>query len=149
MMLAGLTGAAAPLAGCGSLGCASPGQPARACMQGPMRVGSTTKAQVANALGSPQNVAFDRGQEEWIYTSRRTTRRLIDFVPTVSMIRAQAPDALRRLVIRFNPQGVVQGYVFTEGRTQVRFDRLASEQRVQGTLFAAAAALGSGPPRAQ
>ncbi len=125
MMLASLIGALAPLPGCGGLGCASPGSAGRACMQGPMRVGSTTKAQVALALGTPQKVAFDRGQEEWTYTLRRPTRRIVDFVPMASMIHPQGRGARGSLVIRFDPRGIVQGYVFTEGHTQLRFDRLA------------------------
>ncbi len=125
LMLALLTGAGAPLAGCASLGCGGPGLPGPACAPGPMRMGSTTKAQVVNALGNPQSVTFDRGQEEWIYTLRGSTRRLIDFVPMVSLVGPEPLAARTSLRIRFDPRGIVQGYVFTAGRTRVRLDRLA------------------------
>ena len=125
MMLAALAWAVAPLAGCASLGCGSSGLQSHACTPGPMRVGSTTKAQVVDALGSPRDVRFDRGQEEWVYTLRGTPRRLLDFAPVASMVGPQARDARGSLVIRFDPRGIVQGYVFTEGRTLVRCDRLA------------------------
>ena len=125
MTLAALAGVVAPLAGCASLGCGPAGLPGRACMPGPMRVGSTSKAQVVDALGSPRAVTFDRGQEEWVYTLRGTPRRLMHFVPAASMIRPRARGARGRLLIRFDPRGIVQGYELTEGRTRVRCDRLA------------------------
>jgi len=108
---------AALLAGCASAGNEALSKQTSATLNQSIQKGVTTKAQVQAALGQPQSVSFNGGQEQWTYNFAHATPTAVDFVPVVNLFVHHANVDHKMLVILFNKDGVVENYSYTHGQS--------------------------------
>lgn len=82
-----------------------------------LRIGQSTKAEVAAALGSATVTTFSSGYEVWVYTDDVTFPKLVAYLPIVGTVAGAIEMASkhRELAILFGPDGKVKQF---EQRTE-------------------------------
>ena len=106
---------AALAAGCASVGNEKLRNETETSIQGKIIEGTTTKAQIRAALGSPLKTSFtDGGQEISTYEFTNVSADAISFVPIVNLFGASASGKKKELVILFDQAGGVQNYSMSE-----------------------------------
>lgn len=97
-------------------GCVASGNPwlrteTGASIQQEIKQGTTTELQVRATLGEPEWKGFtDDGNEVWTYRYSRSTPRVRDFIPVVSLFSRVRDVKSKELVILFTKAGVVSRY---------------------------------------
>jgi hypothetical protein len=102
--------------GLGLAGCASAPALSEAQSRQALTAGVSTKADVAQVLGSAKVNAFDSGYEVWTYRYKAGLPVFAGFLPVVGTLAtlADATTRERELAILFDPSGVVRKYTLRE-----------------------------------
>ncbi|AVR97769.1 hypothetical protein [Pseudoduganella armeniaca] len=102
--------------GLGLAGCASAPALTEAQSRQALTAGVSTKADVAQVLGSAKVNAFDSGYEVWTYRYKAGLPVFAGFLPVVGTLAtlADATTRERELAILFDPSGVVRKYTLRE-----------------------------------
>ena len=70
--------------------------------------GTTTKAEVTDYFGEPQEVDFmDNGQEKWKYSHMRKSLKVINYVPVANWFIGGTNDTTKSLVLLFDKDVLV------------------------------------------
>lgn len=70
--------------------------------------GTTTKAEVTEYFGEPQEVDFmDNGQEKWKYGHLRRSDKLVNYIPVASWFAGGTNDTTKSLVLLFEKDVLV------------------------------------------
>ncbi len=89
-------------------GCASSGRKFDTQAASQIQKGTTTKAQVQQLVGLPQNIGKDSdGNETWTYAYTRATAKGTSFIPIAGAFMGGVDTQDQRFVVKFNPEGVV------------------------------------------
>lgn len=89
-------------------GCASAGRKFDTQAASQIQKGTTTKAQVQQLVGLPQNIGKDSdGNETWTYAYARSTAKGTSFIPIAGAFMGGADTQEQKLVVKFDPAGVV------------------------------------------
>lgn len=89
-------------------GCASSGRRFDTQAAAQIQKGTTTKAQVQQLVGLPQQIGKDSdGNETWSYLYSRSTTKGSTFIPIAGAFMGGANVQNQSLVVKFGPDGVV------------------------------------------
>lgn len=108
------------LAGCASSGNKKLQQETEVSMQGKIKEGVTTKAQLKTMLGSPDNVSFtDSGKEIWKYVHAKVKVSGKSFIPFYGLFHNGTNGTKKELTILFNGD-VVEKYTMSESAIETK-----------------------------
>ena len=89
-------------------GCASSGREINVDNAAKIQKGATTKAEVKQLVGDPQQISNDSdGNQTWTYLYTRATAKGTSFIPIAGAFRGGVNTQNQSLVVKFNPAGVV------------------------------------------
>ena len=81
----------------------------------------TTKAQVKEKFGDPEDVDFNPdGTETWVYKFKRSEAQGINYVPVASLFYNGTNDTTKRLKIVYDCQNRVNKYAFSQSQGETR-----------------------------
>lgn len=102
------------LAGCASSGNGKLKNETEVTMQSKLKEGATTKGQVKDMLGSPDNVSFtDGGKEIWKYSFAKVKVDGTSFIPLYGLFHNGTNGTKKELTILFK-QDIVEKYTMSE-----------------------------------
>lgn len=107
-------------AGCASLGAGGSRPLTANGARQALAIGTSTKEDVKQALGSAKVNSFASGYEVWVYDYKSGLPALAGLLPVVGTL-ATVTDAMthdRELVILFDPAGKVRKFVMREGESK-------------------------------
>jgi outer membrane protein assembly factor BamE (lipoprotein component of BamABCDE complex) len=108
------------LAGCASSGNKKLQQETEVSMQGKIKEGVTTKAQLKTMLGSPDNVSFtDGGKEIWKYVHAKVKVSGKSFIPFYGLFHNGTNGTKKELTILFSGD-VVEKYTMSESAIETK-----------------------------
>jgi outer membrane protein assembly factor BamE (lipoprotein component of BamABCDE complex) len=97
-------------------GCASSGHELDQTKVAQIKKGVTTKAQVHELLGKPEQVAVsDSGDETWIYTYMRMSSEAQNYIPIVGAFVAGYDTQNQITNVVFTPDGIVKSMTTSYG----------------------------------
>ena len=111
------------LSGCMSMGNSSVASETNETVQDKIKIGKTTKNEIATMYGKPNNTSYSAtGDESWMYmfTSGRADAK--NFIPVVGMFIAKNQYASNMLTVTFRKDGVVSDYRFSASNTDSQWD---------------------------
>lgn len=103
----------AGLGGCASMDLDGSQAASRKAPQQVIRIGQTTKAEVARSMGeAAAKATFDSGGEVWVYSEKPGAPLLVSFIPVVGDIAdvIEMAGSRHELTILFDRGGVVRQY---------------------------------------
>ncbi|WP_374582372.1 hypothetical protein [Pseudoduganella sp.] len=108
-------------AACTLCGCAAPKPLTAETARKALTIGTSTKADVKEAIGSASVSSFASGYEVWVYNYKAGLPAFTQLVPVLGEI-ASLTDALareRELVILFDKEGIVRKVRMREGESKL------------------------------
>jgi outer membrane protein assembly factor BamE (lipoprotein component of BamABCDE complex) len=100
-------------------GCVSSGRKIDQAAVETITKGETTKAQVINLLGSPDQITkLGNGDTIFMYNYMRATPKPTTFIPIVGAFAGGANLQHQNCMVIFGPDGVVKNYTSTQGGTE-------------------------------
>ena len=86
-----------------------------------IKKGTTTKSEIRQLLGEPNNVSFtDSGNQIWTYKFERAVPHVINFIPFIRLLSSGADVTAKELVIMFDRNDVVIEYSMKETNREVK-----------------------------
>lgn len=111
------------LAGCTSMGNSSVASETNESIQDKIKIGKTTKDEVAVMYGKPTSTSSSASSNEsWTYMFSSSRADGKNFIPVVGMFIANNQYASNMLVITFRKDGVVSDYHFNATSTDSQWD---------------------------
>ena len=76
--------------------------------------GTTSRAQVARALGTGRSVRFNSGCEVWLYDSAEGPPMFVNFIPLGGLLASRMNVHARELKILFDERGIVRKFAIVD-----------------------------------
>lgn len=91
-----------------------------ATVEDALKKGETTKVQVKELFGEPEEVDFmDNGLEKWTYSHKRKSAKAINYVPVASWFVSGTNDTTKTLVVLFK-NDVVENYAVSTAKGETK-----------------------------
>ncbi|MBJ7310162.1 hypothetical protein ACFOLJ_07705 [Rugamonas sp. CCM 8940] len=98
------------LGGCAVVGNGAVSRMSRGEMDHAIKVGHSTKADIAAAFGDSHVFKFDSGYEIWVYRDQQSVPTFVRYIPIIGTAALFVPDRSRELVLLFGSDGVLRKY---------------------------------------
>lgn len=83
--------------------------------------GHTTKLEVKNLYGEPQDIEPIGTEERWLYEFKKSTPKATTFMPVVSLFASGNNDEIKRLKIYFDKNEKFIRHVFSTHKDETKF----------------------------
>ena len=83
--------------------------------------GTTTKLQIKDIFGDPQEKSFkSNGNEQWKYTFVKSREKGLNYIPVVNWFVKGTNDDVKMLVVVFDEHGVVIQYAVSSSKGETK-----------------------------
>lgn len=83
--------------------------------------GKTTSAEVRSQFGEPSDIDFDStGRQKWTYSHTKSTSKVSNFIPIVSLFKSGSNDLTKKVVIIFDKEDKIADYMATQSKGETK-----------------------------
>ena len=82
--------------------------------------GQTTKLEVKNIYGEPNDIETIDTEERWLYEFKKNTPKATNFMPVVGLFASGTNDEIKRLKIYFDKNGKFIRHVFSTHKSETK-----------------------------